>query len=74
MNVPKNRDSISIQITVRVGDQIMKVSDHRPLFLGGDRRRWRRRIAEHVQSQAEILGQRFGTPEPVSLVRDAQAG
>lgn len=54
LSIPKNRDM------VRVGDQVMKVSDQRPLWLGGDRRRWRRRIAEHVVAQAEILGQRFG--------------
>lgn len=60
LSIPKNRDIVRVEITIRVGDQIMKVSDQRPLFLGGDRRRWRRRIAEHVLAQAEVLGSRFG--------------
>lgn len=54
------RNSVRISITVQVGDQVMTVTDSRPLFLSGDRRRWKRQIAEHVQEQSAIMGERFG--------------
>lgn len=60
-------NSISVAISIKVGDQIMKVSDIQPLFLSGDRRRWRKQIADHVAKTAEVLGQRFGT-ESIAIV------
>ena len=59
-------DSISVQITVRIGEQVMKVSDSRPLFLSGDRRRWRSQIAAHIAEQTDVIGRRFDAPAPVS--------
>lgn len=67
-----NRNQISVSISIRVGEQVMKVSDSQPLFLSGDRRRWRKQIADHVAKTAEILGQRFGT-ESIAIVTKESA-
>lgn len=57
-------NSIKIAITVQFGDEVMTVTDKRLLHLSGDRRRWKREIAERVEAMAVLMGTRFA-PDPV---------
>lgn len=52
-------NSIKISITVKIDDEVMTVTDQRALSLSGDRRRWRREIAERVEEIAVLAGTRF---------------
>lgn len=53
-------DSISVTITVKIGNQTVRLTDAAPIKMSGDRRRHRRQIRERIEEQAEFMSSRFG--------------
>jgi hypothetical protein len=60
-----SRNTVRIAIAVQVGEEVMTVTDRRPLVLSGDRRQWKRQIAAQVEEIAALMSTRFA-PGPAA--------
>lgn len=61
------RNEATVNIRVKIGDQVFTASSKEPLNLSGNRNKWPQQLVDQIAASARFLAIRF---EPVKLAVD----
>lgn len=53
------RNTVALQVEIKLGERVYVLKAKEPFALSGDRRRHRRQIAELITAQAEVMALQF---------------